>query len=276
MSYQSISPSEVEPLLAQGDVVVLDVRTPSEYEELGHIPGAWLLPVDLIASAPAVLPDDRRAVLVYCEHGIRSASAARWLEGAGIANVINMTGGMSRWSGPREHGPGRVRGPSGWLLDNAGLLPRHGRVLDVAAGRGRHALLLAAAGFSVDAVDRDEAALASIARVASAAALDVSTRTQDLEADRQSPLGSYDAVLVFNYLHRPLMGALREAVKPGGVLFYETFLAGQAERGHPKNPAFLLQAGELAELVAPLTILRSREGDVDGNLVSSVVARRNS
>lgn len=143
----------------------------------------------------------------------------------------------------------------------------------------------------MDAVDRDEAALADIEAAARAAGRVVSTRVQDLEAPltpADAPparmegrrlsfvqdAGAYDVVLVFNYLHRPLMPAIREAVAPGGVLFFETFLVGQAERGHPKNPTFLLRPGELAALVSPLTILRSREGEVDGNLVSSIVARR--
>ena len=71
-------------MLAAGEVTVLDVRTPGEYEQLGHIPEAWLLPVDLMASAPAVLPNDDRPVLVYCEHGVRSVAASQLLSAAGI------------------------------------------------------------------------------------------------------------------------------------------------------------------------------------------------
>lgn len=276
MSYQSISPSEAAALIdTRADLAILDVRTPQEYEQLGHIPGAWLLPVDLIACAPALLPDDGRPVLVYCEHGVRSVAAARWLDAAGVPNVINMSGGMSRWAGERDYDPGRLCGPSAWLLDNADLLPRGGRVLDVAAGRGRHALLLGAAGFLVHAIDRDQTALAGMAGFGRTAGLDVTTAAQDLESGRPVlARDAYDAVLVFNYLHRPLMAAIRDALKPGGVLFYETFLIGQAERGQPKNPAFLLQPGELAALIQPLTLLRTREGEVDGNLVASIVARR--
>ena len=81
-------------------------------------------------------------------------------------------------------------------------------------------------------------------------------------------------MLVFNYLHRPLMPALVDALEPGGVLIYETFTVGQAERGHPRNPAFLLGDGELPRLVAPLEVIRERgKGSVDGKLVSSIVAR---
>ena len=81
-------------------------------------------------------------------------------------------------------------------------------------------------------------------------------------------------MLVFNYLHRPLMPAIVDAVEPGGVLIYETFTAGQAQRGRPTNPAFLLRDGELPALVAPLAVLRAREGDFEGRLVSSIVAAR--
>jgi rhodanese-related sulfurtransferase len=274
--YRSITPTEAHALVETGAVHALDVRTPGEYASLGHIPGAWLLPVDLIASAPAVLPRDGTPVLVYCEHGVRSVAACRWLAQAGVSPLLNMAGGMSAWTGPRTFGEGRVHGPSPWLLQNADLLAARARVLDVAAGRGRHALLLAAAGLHVTAVDRDEAALAELSETAARTGVTVATDVRDLETDDHVDLGDamFDAVLVFKYLHRPLFPALQRALAPGGLLFYETFLLGQAERGHPKNPAFLLAPGELVALTAPLTVLRSREGEYDGTLVASVVARR--
>ena len=124
------------------------------------------------------------------------------------------------------------------------------------------------------AIDRDATALAAIdaGRTFRGA---ITTEVIDLEAGEVS-LGpaTYGAVLVFNYLHRPLMRALIEAVAPGGVLIYETFTRGQAARGHPKNPAFLLDEGELPRLVRPLEVVRSFEGERDGSLVASVVARR--
>jgi hypothetical protein len=79
---------------------------------------------------------------------------------------------------------------------------------------------------------------------------------------------------VFNYLHRPLMPVIVEAVASGGILIYETFTVAQARRGHPKNPAFLLDDGELPRLVAPLKVLRAREGEFHGSFVASVVAVR--
>ena len=100
-------------------------------------------------------------------------------------------------------------------------------------------------------------------------------RSQDLEAgDVDLGDGVFDLVLVTHYLHRPLMPALCGPWRSGGVLIYETFTVAQAARGRPTNPAYLLEPGELPQLVAPLEVMRSREGEVDGRDVASVVAVR--
>ena len=214
-------------------------------------------------------------MLVYCEHGVRSVAASRLLVAAGVSPVLNLAGGLAGWLGPREFGAGVLRGPSPWLIDNADLLPRGGKVLDVACGRGRHALLMASAGFDVRAIDRNPEAIEFLKTAAERMGLSLDAAIVDLETESPPDLqGTFDAVLVFNYLHRPLMPALRDAVAPGGRMFYETFTTRQAERGHPKNPDFLLRDGELAELVAPLTIVRAREGEFDGRFVGSIVAER--
>jgi rhodanese-related sulfurtransferase len=272
--FRTIAHDEARRLIAGDAVLVLDVRTPGEYEHLGHIPGAWLLPVDLVVSAPPVLPADGRPVLVYCEHGVRSAAASRLLAQAGVGEVLDLAGGLAAWTGPRQFGPGRLRGPSPWLIDNADLLPRGGAILDVACGRGRHALLLASAGFDVRAIDRDPASLTFLRTIAERLGLKLTAEALDLESDPPPdlPRSTYDVVAVFNYLHRPLVPALCAALKPGGRLFYETFTTRQAACGHPTNPAFLLEPGELARLAEPLAVLRSREGEVDGRFVASIVA----
>ena len=163
--YRNVDADEAARLLARDAVRVLDVRTADEYDTAGHIPGANLLPVDLIAAAPATLPRDGKPLLVYCQHGIRSVTASRFLAAAGFTDVMNLVGGLSCWRGPKEHGPAsadRLAGPSSWLVQNADLLPRRGKALDVACGSGRHALLLSAAGLSVRAVDRDSEAIGEL------------------------------------------------------------------------------------------------------------------
>jgi len=82
--------------------------------------------------------------------------------------------------------------------------------------------------------------------------------------------------VVMRYLHRPLFPALLAALKPEGLLLYETFTVRQAAHGHPVNPDFLLQPGELEQLVAPLEILRHREGEIGGDELAAVAARRSS
>jgi SAM-dependent methyltransferase len=131
--------------------------------------------------------------------------------------------------------------PSDWIRRFAPLVRGGGRVLDVACGAGRHARLFAERGCRVVAVDREprlDAALLSRP--------DVEVRVADLEQGAW-PFGdgTFDAIVVTNYLHRPLFPRLRAALAPAGVLLYETFAAGNARFGKPSNPAFLLAPGEL-------------------------------
>jgi len=280
--HETVTQEDARALVAKGPVRVLDVRNPDEWSGLGTIPGATLLPVDLVAAAAATLPHDGPPILVCCEHGVRSAMAARLLAAAGVPRVLDMQGGMSQWTGPREFGsrpPDAVIGPSSWLLANVDLLRAAAsappRVLDLACGGGRHSLLLASAGFAVRAIDRDPVKIATLADRAGRLGLPIETETRDLETDGVDlGEGWYDVILVVHYLHRPLFPALRRALKPGGVLIYETFTEAQAARGRPTNPLFLLKPGELNGLVAPLAIVRRREGEFDGAMVAGVAARR--
>ena len=149
--------------------------------------------------------------------------------------------------------------PSDWLQRWAHLLPAGGRVLDLACGRGRHLRWAAARGFAVTGVDRDADALAASLDLANAGSAELITA--DLEngpwplPDRQ-----FDAVLVFNYLWRPLWPDLIAALAPGAVLVYETFAAGNASVGKPSRPDFLLQPGELIQRCAGLTVLAYEAG----------------
>ena len=135
--------------------------------------------------------------------------------------------------------------PSPWILRWAACVPAASAVLDVACGGGRHARWFAARGHEVDAVDRNAEAIASLAGEPRIHAL-----CADIEDGPWPYAGRrYGAVVVTNYLHRPLLPRLVEAVAPGGVLLYETFAAGNERYGRPGNPDFLLRPGELLEAV---------------------------
>ena len=149
--------------------------------------------------------------------------------------------------------------PAPFLREVISRLP-HGRALDVAAGQGRNALYLAHQGWTVEAIDRDAIALDQLRATASARThLALTTSVLDLEPDGLPPpeLGKeqFDVITVFFYLYRPLFPALITALKPGGLLAYETFLLENHLRyGHPRRREFCLDSNELLRLVEPLTI----------------------
>jgi len=165
--------------------------------------------------------------------------------------------------------------PCDWLVANRHFLPRAGEALDLASGSGRHAIWLAASGLMTTAVDRDGRAMELLRQEAARRGLPIAVRVVDLENGSPFPEpDSFDVIVGVHYLHRPLFPALVAALRPRGVLVYETFTRAQAARGKPTNPAFLLEPGELAQLVRPLDILAYREGDFDGRMVASVIACR--
>ena len=132
---------------------------------------------------------------------------------------------------------------STWIAAWAGLVPPGVAVLDVAAGNGRHTRFFAERGHRVTAVDRDVSNLV--------AAHNIEVIAADLEDGSPWPLAgrTFGAVVVTNYLHRPLFPHLFAALQPGGVLLYETFMIGNERFGKPSRPEFLLNDGELLELV---------------------------
>lgn len=165
--------------------------------------------------------------------------------------------------------------PCSWLVENLDLLTAGSEVLDLACGRGRHAIFLAAAGFGVRAVDVDGEHIQTVRGLAAKRGLDIDTEVVDLEIEgRGLGEGVHDVILGIHYLHRPLFPALIRALRPGGLLVYETFTVDQALIGRPRNPDFLLEKGELPRLVRPLDVLRQREGEFDGRRVAGIVAQR--
>ena len=146
--------------------------------------------------------------------------------------------------------------PSDWLLRWVHLIPAEGTVLDLACGSGRHVRWLAERGYRVTAVDRDETAVEPLRPLAEVIVADVENGPWPL-ADRR-----FDAVLVTNYLWRPLLPAIMAAVAPGGCLLYETFAVGQETIGRPSRPDFLLQPGELLRTAEGLAIVAYECGRV--------------
>lgn len=160
--------------------------------------------------------------------------------------------------------------PSPWIVRFAHLVPEGGRVLDVACGSGRHARHFAQRGNTVVAVDRDAAVMAAFASVAN-----VQARVADLETPEWPLAGeTFDGIVVTNYLHRPNLPHLLDALAPGGALIYETFAEGNEAFGRPSNPAFLLKRGELLQWLAPrLTVVAFEQGRIERSSGPAVVQR---
>jgi len=165
--------------------------------------------------------------------------------------------------------------PARFLIEQLHRLPK-GRVLDVAAGNGRHSLFLASHGYQVAAIDRDETALARLSAEAQSANLGaISTRKVDLEQPppHEPDLGkdTYDVIIVFFYLYRSLFPHLIDALKPGGMLVYETFtIENYFHHKHPKRWEFCLASNELLRLTSNLSVLHYDEGGHEGDHASTL------
>ncbi|NKB49681.1 MAG: SAM-dependent methyltransferase [Alphaproteobacteria bacterium] len=148
--------------------------------------------------------------------------------------------------------------PSPWVARFAPLIS--GKILDIAAGAGRHTRYFLDRGHRVTAVDRDLSRMADLRDTAK-----LEMRQTDLEAGAgQLPEGLFGGVIVTNYLWRPLLPAIVAAVAEDGVLLYETFATGNAAYGKPSNPDYLLQPGELLDAVdGQLQVVAYENGVID-------------
>ena len=145
-------------------------------------------------------------------------------------------------------------GISPWLRRWVHLLPAGASVLDLACGSGRHLRWLAAAGFALTGVDRDAEALAGLQGLGELITADLENGPWPLAGRR------FGAVLVTNYLWRPLLPTIVDSVADGGVLIYETFADGQQTLGRPSRPDFLLRPGELLQACAALQVVAYEHG----------------
>jgi SAM-dependent methyltransferase len=139
--------------------------------------------------------------------------------------------------------------------------------LDLACGTGRNGLFLLASDIPVVFADRDSQALQQIRQHLTAQPGERQRELArfwevDLEIPDSRPLDgeTFGAILVFRYLHRPLLAEIKDAVIPGGLVIYETFTVEQARIGRPRNPDFLLRLGELRDCFREWNILHDFEG----------------
>jgi len=164
--------------------------------------------------------------------------------------------------------------PAKFLVENTGLLPR-GRVLDVAMGDGRNAVYLANLGFSAEGVDLSPEAVKKAQASAGAKEVGLDARVVDLEKDPYIQPEYYDVIMCFRYLQRSLFPYIKNGIRPGGIIVYETYTVDQIQFGKPKNPDFLLKPNELLNLFRDFHIIKYHEGIFeDKKALAGIIARK--
>jgi len=155
--------------------------------------------------------------------------------------------------------------PAFVLAENAHLLPPAGEALDLACGLGGNALFLARRGFGVAAWDLSPVAVAALASRASRLGLSIDAQARDVEAE-PFPVGMFDVVVVSRFLARPLARPIVDSLKPGGLLFYQTYTRDKPGPQGPSNPDYLLAESELLNLFKGMRLLVYREEGSVGDL----------
>ena len=259
-----------------GKPALIDLRSEAEFLR-GHVSGAVNLPWEQLPGRAHELPPKDAALRVAHSDPQRAHDAAEWLRRRGHhveivpLDLLQLT--------ETGHGQVRLWQPNLFLveaLERISAPTRQGRALDVACGSGRDAVYLALAGWNVLAIDILPDALDRARDLARRNGVKIATEQWDLETGATLPPGKFDLVVVFRYLHRPLFGAMREAVAAGGYIVYETFHGKTLETGRPpRNPGHLLETGELVQAFDGFEILIARDAvERDGRYVSSILARK--
>ena len=165
--------------------------------------------------------------------------------------------------------------PAPFLVENINLLHK-GKALDVAMGSGRNSVYLAKMGFEVEGIDVSADAVHDAQHLAKAKGVAITTYVVDLEGSYRIKKNTYDVIICFHYLQRSLIPQMKEALKSGGMIVYETFIVDQAKLfGKPRNPDYLLKYNELLEMFRDFRCLRYREGVIDNKAaVAGIVAQK--
>ena len=166
-----------------------------------------------------------------------------------------------RWDSKHtaEHEPGEPAAFLRQILQTGPWEIQPGRALDIATGKGRNALFLAEQGFTVDAIDISAVGLQQAQRQAEQQGRTLNLIQADL-ASFEFPDSAYDLILNINFLLRSLVPKIKNALRPGGYIIFDTYLIDQQDLGHPRNPAYRLNHNELLDLFRGFRILCYQEG----------------
>lgn len=151
------------------------------------------------------------------------------------------------------------------LTENAFLLPNEGKALDLACGLGANAVFLSGQGLAVTAIDISSVAIKKLEQYSAEHKLQIKPQQIVIEPGTFIK-NSFDVVVVSRFLDRSLSDAIIDSLKPGGLLFYQTYTQLKVSSGGPNNPDFLLAENELLDLFSPLALVYYRENGKLGNV----------
>lgn len=261
----------------------MDVRPEAAFEVL-HRRGAVNIPLETLAGRIHELPPRDRALLVYDMHPTRARWAASRLRARRRWRIDIAWGADWLKGGLLASGPSRDRlwEPHGLLVEGLDWARRRwgsleGRTaLDIACGTGRDAVFMGLSGMAVEAWDVLPDAVRLCTGLAERNGVSIRASCRDVEKDAAIEPHRYDLITCFNFLHRPLMPVIASAVRPGGLVIYETFVTPQRDLfGRPRRDAHLLRPGELAAYFDGWRVLESREALAGPRrYVASLIAAR--
>ena len=178
---------------------------------------------------------------------------------------------QKKWDARYRNSGSRSAQAATVLRDNEHLLPARGEALDLACGLGGNAMLLARAGLQVTAWDLSPVAIAALTQRAAQEGLAMAAEVRDVQAE-PPPAAAFDVIVVSYFLQRELAPVLCAALRPGGVLYYQTFVRDKVAAVGPSNPDFLLAENELRDLFSELCLRVYRE---EGSLGDPLRGLRN-
>jgi tellurite methyltransferase len=170
-----------------------------------------------------------------------------------------------KWNKRYDSCPNELPATAEVLLYNLHLLPEKGTALDLACGRGANAICLAENGFTVSAWDISSTALEQLSIYAKTKKIIVKTEIRDV-SNHPPETNTFDVIIVSRFLDRTLIHDIKKAIKPSGLIFYQTFTKEKIDESGPRNPDYLLDKNELLDLFNEWNIIYYREEGKIGNI----------
>lgn len=272
---------------------ILDLRSREDYIQ-GHLADSTWLSLEVLPESLNALPASPASLyLVGDKDQIEAASVLLHAKGYQVSGslVIESAKAMQDWAlqmpskviaGKESRTLWKPSALIAYLMQEIKqqhiVLPAQSsrpNVLDIGCGGGRDAIFMAQQRCNVQAIDHEAKVLKRAKALAALSGSQVKFTCCDIKKKGCLPDKQFDVISVVRFLNRDLFAYIRQVLKPGGVVVFETFSAGVEKIGTPKNPQFILKEGELAEVFSDFEVLVDRITTLpDGRPLNSFIAQK--